>query len=53
MSKGSKPRPIRNMKEFRDNWDLALGKKKVKPRQLVKEKEEIKSDYNPFIFLKY
>lgn len=36
MSKGSKPRPIKDIKEFRDNWDLAFNKKRPKPRQIAK-----------------
>ena len=52
MSKGSKPRPIKDPVQFRDNWDEAFRKKhkKVKPRQRAKKE---KLDYNPFSFLKY
>ena len=28
MSKGSKPRPIQDRKQFEDNWDKIFGKKK-------------------------
>jgi len=30
MSKGSRPRPIKDRKKFDDNWDRIFGKKKEK-----------------------
>ena len=30
MSKGSRPRPIKDRKKFDDNWDSIFGKRKIK-----------------------
>lgn len=33
MSKGSKPRPIKDMDKFRKNWDAIFGSKDQKSKQ--------------------
>jgi len=42
--KGSKPRPIKNQKEFEDNWDKIFGRKKTPKHgatQIHKDKTKV------------
>jgi len=36
MSKGSKPRPVQDRKQFEDNWDRIFGQKKKEQKDGTK-----------------